>query len=602
LRTFPKLSLAALAAVGGLAALAPAIGQDKPESLLPPGFGDTPAPAPTAAPAPQAPPRPGEPIPPTATVQPLPASGPLPLPLPSPSATPSPTAVIDPAVLAQYEMPASARRSLDSVGPVGAGQSGIAADAFGTADGRYVERLMRHLTAPLPSRWMSILLRRTLVSQLDTPSHVNGADFAAERGWLLLRMGESVAARAVVQGVDTNNFTPKLYQVAMNTALATGDPGGVCPLVEGAMLHVPSRGWTMAQAMCAGLSGYPAQAGPLLTAARKRRVASGIDLLLAQKVIGAGAQGRQAVTIEWDGVDQLTSWRFGLAMATGVAVPDALYATVGPQVTYWRALAPSMTLADRLGAAEAAAGQGVLSSAALVDLYSAAFSDDTVQSGTTATAQDLQTAYADRNADARMAALRQIWGDATARPSYARLVLTARAAARMPAAKDKAENDRLVASMLSAGLDRTAARWRGTVETGSDAWAMILLADPDASNRVSYGDLASYTGGEGDSALKQRMLFAGLAGLGRLSAGDVERAAKALDVRIGAENSWTRALDAAAREGQVGTVTLLAAVGMQTPGWKGVPPEALYRIVGALRAVGLDGEARMIAAEAIARA
>jgi len=47
---------------------------------------------------------------------------------------------------------------------------------------------------------------------------------------------------------------------------------------------------------------------------------------------------------------------------------------------------------------------------------------------------------------------------------------------------------------------------------------------------------------------------------------------------------------------------VLAAIGMQASGWKDIPPEALYRIVGALRAVGLDGEARMIAAEAIARA
>jgi hypothetical protein len=40
---------------------------------------------------------------------------------------------------------------------------------------------------------------------------------------------------------------------------------------------------------------------------------------------------------------------------------------------------------------------------------------------------------------------------------------------------------------------------------------------------------------------------------------------------------------------------------MQTSAWSGVPPESLYRIVSALRAVGLTGEARMIAAEAIAR-
>ncbi|MBE2991034.1 hypothetical protein IFR23_03295 [Sphingomonas sp. CFBP 13603] len=613
MRTSLKASLAAAVAVGALVALGPAIGQDRPESILPPGFGEpTPAPAPRPTPPagtqptrPTGPTQPSAPQPapspaqPGAMIQPLPPTTPGDTPLVPTVATP---AQVDPAVLAQYEMPASARRSLATVGPVTASEGGLDTDAFGEADGQYVETLMRRLSAPLPSRWMSILLRRALVSHVDTPSRTNGADFAAERAWLLLRMGESVAARAVAQTVDTDNYTPKLYQVAMNTALATGDPAGLCPLVTGAMRYAPARGWTMAQAMCAGLSGNPAQASPLIATAKRRNVASGVDLLLAQKVVGAGAQGRQAVTIEWDGVDRLTAWRFGLAMATGVTVPDELYGTAGPQVKYWQALSPSVALGDRLAPAEAAAGQGVLSSAALVDLYSAAATDDDTQSGATATANDLQTAYADRSPDSRLTALRQLWGGANTRPSYARLVLTARAAARMNPALAKAEADHLVASMLSAGLDRTAARWLGSVPAGSDAWAMIMLSDPDAYRRLSYSDLASYTGGEGDSALKQRMLFAGLAGLGRLNQGDIERAAQSLGVRIGADNAWTRALDRAARDGQAGTVVLLAAVGMQAGSWKDIPPEALYRIVGALRGVGLDGEARMIAAEAIARA
>lgn len=609
MRTSLKATLTAAVAVGallvtGAVALAPAIGQDHPESILPPGFGDTtptPAPRPTA-PSSAQPVRPAtasQPLPSSAMVQPLPSATPAITPTPTPSATP---AAVDPALLARYEMPESARRSLETVGPVGVREGGLDADAFGEADGQYVETLMRRLTAPLPSRWMSILLRRALVSRVDTPARTNGADFAAERAWLLLRMGESVAARAVTQGVDTDNYTPKLYQVAMNASLATGDPAGLCPLVPGAMRYAPARGWTMAQAMCAGLSGNPAQASPLIATAKRRNVASGVDMLLAQKVVGAGAQGRQAVTIEWDGVDQLTAWRFGLAMATGVTVPDELYATAGPQVRYWQALSPGVALGGRIAAAEAAAGQGVLSNAALVDLYGAAETDDDTQSATSATATDLQTAYADRNTSARVNAMRQLWGGPNVRPSYARLVLTARAAGRLNPTIAKDEADHLVASMLSAGLDRTAARWLGSVPTGSDAWAMIVLSDPDAYRRLTYADLASYSGGEGDSALKQRMLFAGLAGLGRLSQGDIERAAETLDVRIGAENAWTRALDRAARAGQSGTVVVLAAIGMQTSGWKGIPPEALYRIVGALRAVGLDGEARMIAAEAIARA
>ena len=612
MRTSLKATLAAAVAAGALVALAPAIGQDRPESILPPGFGDpTPTPAPRPAPPAGTPARPsGTPQPtvpqpaptapsPGAMIQPLPPTTPNGIPPVAPAATP---AAIDPAVLARYEMPESARRSLATVGPVASREGGLETDAFGDADGHYVETLMRRLTAPLPSRWMSILLRRALVSRVDTPARINGADFAAERAWLLLRMGESVAARAVTQSVDTDNYTPKLYQVAMNTALATGDPAGFCPLVPGAMRLAPARGWTMAQAMCAGLSGNPAQATPLIATAKRRNVASGVDMLLAQKVVGAGAQGRQAVTIEWDGIDQLTAWRFGLAMATGVAVPDALYASAGPQVRYWQALSPSVPLAARLAPAEPAAGQGVLSSAALVDLYAAASTDDDTQSVAAAAANDLRTAYADRSFETRLNALRQLWGSADTRPSYARLVLTARAAARMNPALAKAEADHLVASMLSAGLDRTAARWLGTVPAGGDAWAMIMLSDPDAYRRLTYADLASYSGGEGDSALKQRMLFAGLAGLGRLNTGDIERAAQSLGVPIGADNAWTRALDRAARAGQSGTVVVLAAIGMQAAGWKDIPPEALYRIVGALRAVGLDGEARMIAAEAIARA
>ena len=49
-------------------------------------------------------------------------------------------------------------------------------------------------------------------------------------------------------------------------------------------------------------------------------------------------------------------------------------------------------------------------------------------------------------------------------------------------------------------------------------------------------------------------------------------------------------------------MVLLAALAMQTPAWRGVPPAMLYRIIASLRAVGLESEARLIAAEAIARA
>lgn len=587
-----------LFAGGAAVALAAAasIAQERPESILPPGFGQPEQPGPAPSASPRAPAASGP------FVQPIPREHAPETPgdTPSPTPTPTPKPTVDPAVLAEYELPAASRRSLAAVGLA---ETGFDADAFGAADGAVLEAWMRAFKGPLASRWIEIALRRALLAELSTPSRVNGADFAAERAWLLLRLGEPVAARALVQGVDPDQYTPKLYQIAMQAALATGDPAGMCALVDAARVRAPEPAWMLAKPICVSLGGAPAAATPLLAAARRARVARGVDFQLAQKVVGSGGQGRQAVTIEWDGVERLTAWRWGLAAATGVEVPDSLYATAGAQLAGWRALSPTIPTLKRLAPADAAAAMGVLSNVAMVDLYASLDEGDDQDAAASAVASDLREAYTGATFDARRAALGRLWGvsDAGARVPYGRLVLTARAAARLRPVDKAPDADRLIASMLSAGLDRTALRWRDHVAEGGDAWAMLLLADPDASGEIGYRTLGAYNGA-GDAALKRRFLFAGLAGLGRLSPDDVERGAKALDVRIGSENSWTRALDRAARERQPGTVALLAAIGMQTPAWRGVPPEALYRIVGALRSVGLSAEARMVATEAIARA
>jgi len=571
----------------------PALGQDKPESILPPGFGDpvtapTPAPAPTGArPAPSAS---GTPAGPDGAV-----------PTPSASATPgaTETPTVDPAALARYEMPEYARRSLDLVGPVGPAEGGLRPDAFGREDGRYLETLMRRLDTPIASRWLSIALRRALLSQLATPRQVNGADFAAERAWLLLRMGEAAAARGVVQYVDADNYTPKLYQVAMQTALANGDPAALCSAADGGAGLGLERGWVLAQAMCAGLAGQPTRAQALIKSARDNGVAGGIDLLLAQKIAGSGAKGTQAVTIEWQSVDRLTAWRYGLAMASGAEIPDTLLATVSPNVQSWRALSPALTAKARASAAEQAAVRGVFSNAALVDLYGAIETDDDQSGAEVGIAHDLRTAYT-AELPARLDALKGLWDEPTTPDGrYGRLILTARAAARIPADTAGADIDRLVASMLTAGLDRSAMRWHDKAPRYGDAWAMLSLVDPDHV-AVSYSDVGRYTSAN-EAVLKRQMLFAGLAGLGRMSVADINRGASGLDVPIGLDNAWTRAIAHAAMAREPATVLLLAGIGMQTRMWHGVSPVALYHIVTALRAVGQEGEARMIAAEAIAR-
>lgn len=594
-----------IAAAALIAVAVPAIGQDVPESLLPPGFGDAPAPAPTPTPRasarPAAPGVPGAPgfAPAAPIVQPLPGvpatPGDAPAPVPTATATPTP---ISPEALRQYELPDYARRSTASIGIAGQGGA-FGGNAFGTTDGPWLQRIMRSLDAPVVSRWVSIGLRRALVSDIATPAGVDGADFAAERAWLLVRMGEAAPARALVQSVDIDNYTPKLFQIAMQAMLATGDPGGLCPLTEPAMRVSNERGWRLANAICLGLSGEAAQAGRIVDQARRQAPGGGaIDVALAEKLVGKGAQGRRAVTIEWDGIDRLTAWRYGMAAASATPVPAALFGGVGPQVRYWHATAPQYAPNVRLTDADFAAAQGVLSSEALVDLYAQLTTDEDATSTQTALASDLRTAFTGSDAD-RMAMLRQFWEPAITSPlGYSRRVLTARAAAMIaPVADHAGDADQLIASMLTAGLDLPALRWRGIVPVGSDGWAMLTVADP-MGRSVAAGSVSDYAG---QNARKGQLLFAALAGLGRLPRDQVQGMARELNVAVGARNAWTDAIDRAGVNGEGGTVLLLAATGMQTTDWRGVPAEALFHIVAALRAAGREGEARMIAAEAIAR-
>jgi len=82
-----------------------------------------------------------------------------------------------------------------------------------------IERLMRNTRAADRVALGYRRVRRLLLQPNHYPRNVNGADFAAERAWLLLRMGESVGARAMVAIGRPAGLYAQLYQVAMQAAL-----------------------------------------------------------------------------------------------------------------------------------------------------------------------------------------------------------------------------------------------------------------------------------------------------------------------------------------------------------------------------------------------
>lgn len=497
----------------------------------------------------------------------------------------------------KFDIPPAARRAMEKTGIIAMPEGGFHSRSLAGQPARLIRAALAGSEGPVVSRWGHILVRRALASRLDAPEGMDPAEFVALRAKALNAMGESNAARALVQDVDGSNYTPELIDAAFDAYLATGDVLGMCPA---ARLHGEFREdgeWELLQAICAAYLGEARSAERRLDRALGTGVAPEIDVRLAQRYAGAAGEGRRAVNIEWDDVDEMTPWRFALARSLGVEIPEGLQSA---RFALSEAIIPASPLRDRVDAANRAGARGVFSSAAMVDLYSQLWNSDQYDAAAKQPARQLRLAYAAANVAQRIEALNQLWAE---QPGYGSHVLTAYAAARIPVSEEFADDAaELIASMLAAGLDRNALRWGSVVVEGSQGWAQLVLVQPDRSSPVSGGAFNSYVSGdESDDERRSGFLLAGLAGLGRMDADDIASAESDLGLNLSRSSAWSSKITRAAELNNQGLVALLAGVGMRGVSWEQMTPRQLYHIVRSLDRVGLDAEARMIAAEAVAR-
>ena len=555
--------------------------------------------------------------------QPAPATGtpatatPTPSPTPAPSTAPTEGGADETALeevsnsnletpTPAVEYPGWARRDPWTVGALDPADAGISSDAFGQASGPFLATLMRRMQTPLASRWLHIALRDALLAKVRAPVNVHPVDWVAERAWLLLRLGEADAARMLVAGVDADRFTPKMVQVGVQSALANSDPPALCPLEDGIKKYDPGI-QRLVQAMCASLAGEPESASAMIDQARRFGRIGGVDLTLAEKVVGAGANGR-TTNVEWDPVDSLTAWRFGLATGTGMMPPDRLINAASPQLRAFQARAPLLTAQQRLPSAMIAAGLGVFSSQTMVDLYSAIYDSTDPGDLPDSDAWQLRQAFVGKDAATRLAAIRKLLatGKDGLQKQAARAVVARAATLVSPDAKLAQDAPELISAMLAGGYDEAAARWIPVIGKMDDdaadrCWAMLALGAPNVAD-VGTGRINSFIRRDKSrDHVRSALLVAGLAGLGRISTDTANSLNRRFGLALGHVTSWTKMIDAAAARGQGGTVVILAGTGFQTQRFDRVPSAHLYHAVSALQHTGQDFTARMIAAEALSR-
>ncbi len=593
-----------------------AMAQDSPESLLPPGFEKPRAALPKPAPPPAS--TGSNPV-----VQPIPAgssggsgsTSAMPVAPILPSGVRIPTLheieSMSPDQLDEllglkpkFDMPAAARRAMTQVGILAEDEGGMPAGSVARQSPQLVIATLNGNKGQLVSRWGHILLRRALASRLDAPAGMDPADFAADRAALLIRMGEGEAARALVQDVDADNYTPALTQAAMDAYAFTADITGICPVTAVIGSVRKDADWRALRAICASFQGD----GAAGLAQLDHMIGEGgwpkIDVLLAQRYAGTAGRARQAVKIEWDGVNDMNPWRYALTIAVGLTPPDSLMKDLPKRYAYVAATAPMLGLEARATGADRAGAAGILSSAAMVDLYSQIYAQDDINGDWAKTAETLRSAYIAEQPAERLTAIRALWdGGADEEARYSRQVLTAYAAARLPVLGDyAAQAPDLIASMLAAGLDQNALRWSVQADTGSLAWGQLVVAAPGRSAPVDGSALSSFYGNDTSSGhRKSRFLLASLAGLGRVEANVAGGFSGKLGIDFDRQTKWSRLIDQAAQVNNRELVMLLAGLGMQGDGWDKMTSFNLYHIVAALNRVGLSADARMIAAEAVAR-
>ncbi len=594
-----------LIAAALLAAPAGSQGQERPKSLLPPGF-DTPAPAPANTPAPLlpgvAPPAPGTPAPAEADSD-LP---PLLPDAPAASETAPPPESLGP------PDPYAARASLPPGAPIGlfpaSTPGGFANASFAGSNGKFLATLATRITRPIASRWAAITLRRAMLARVPGPAGIGDGDWVAARAGLLLRQGEIDGARRLIDVLPVDRYTPATYAMAAQVSLAAADLAGLCPIAATGRALTPGPLWDLAYGMCAAMEGDDLTSANIIDTLRnqRRRVAA-FDVRLAQRVAvlagGAGRRGR-ADGVNWEEVEGLTVYRYGVATAAGVPVPADRLAALGPAYVGWVVRNPALSAESRLGLLRVAAMQGNMSSAELASGV-AALSPADASGGFAAgsRAANLRDAFTAGTPAARAAAMAAIRASgAPGEDPYGALIETATAAAALrPVAALAEESPAIIAALLAAGNGRAAARWwpiasDASADVRARAWALLAAGAGVSASVDMFKDWRRRTDATPHSA---GVLLAALTGLGVARGSDWDSLRRELITP--AAGRWRAAITSAGHRGAAGEVALLAATGLQGK-WIDVPPAHVEAIVAALVASGRRTEARQFAAEAVTRA
>lgn len=530
--------------------------------------------------------------------------------------------------------------AVDSVGLFEAAQAGLPHGPVWDSSRRdVVEQLIALLprgNGSMPSR---DLAKRLLSVTGRPPAEVPAANPPPEnppkpRSWVgvraatLLALGDSEAAANLARLVPSRLEDDDLARVMLDTALAAYDNAGVCTLVRSRIDRLNDAYWQKALIFCQALANEHGRAQLGLAMLREQNVPD--DPAFARLLAALAGDTRSAA----GAIPEATPLHLAMLRAARQNVPPELATTSDPLLLRMIATTPNAAAEPRLIAAERAEAFGSLSAEGLAQLYdSVAFTPEQLSNalsfaqgdrGPRGRAVMYRGAKAQAVGVGRAEALQRSWKLARERGGYATAVrVSLPLLLEMPPSSELAffAGD-AVRALLFAGKLEEARRWntliRAEVMAGSPTataiealvWPLLWLADVEERKSDKTPLTTRFAAWR---QAQEKVDAAALRGRAALlatlivSSGerpDAAMIASLLPSTLARENTpmphpglWI-GVGAALESGRVAETALFTLNMLGTEGAAGSAPHTAALALDALRAAGLDADARALALEA----
>ncbi len=531
-----------------------------------------------------------------------------------------------PAKLGEIQVDYLGQLNVDAAGALAKANGSLGTSMWRGTKRSLAEELLPHLPVKADSPAMRDLMRRLLLSSA-TPPEGEGkpGSLVALRARLLAEMGDISGAASLIKAIPKRVRSSRLIKMQMDASLLAGDASGACTLASSQIRRWDDPYWQKVLVFCQFLAGDTKKAQLGISLLQEQGEDDAAFYRLAGMQAGAGAlfpkeaEGGKLVPGIADLPDP-TPLHIAMARTVGVALPVSVTDASRPLVLQALAMDVAQPLEIRLKAGEKAEAMGALPTAALRDLYGDL--DDSVAAqesgGVWGQALLFHAALGQTAPAARAEAISAALLEAKKNSRYA-------SAARilMPAIEGLAPAVNLVwlapdmvrALLINGRLEQASAWYRlirdnASFNQRSDMARRVLKPLMRIAGSPQASDWKPRNLQDWWQAVEQReqartqaaMVFTMLAAFNNVIPDSfwapLAQGPESVFVTMPHAFVW-RSLETASRRGRLAETVLLSLISIGEKGPGSAYPAVLGRAVRSLRAVGLEAEARALAAEAV---